>query len=106
MAQELEFPRPCCSSVRTCIDTFDAIISLRNRKLLRRIDAVRCNRIGIVPKYRFSPSPDVALISFYRSSRGNIHIRILWKPNGISEEEVRKIALEALGIIEEETVTW
>ena len=93
----IEFEAPCCFSERTCSVTADYIISLRTRRVLRRIAAVRCYR-GYIKKYKFYPSQDVALVSYYCSNRGVHYISIKWKPEGVSKEEVIKAAMKALGL--------
>jgi hypothetical protein len=93
----IEFYAPCCHSVRSCNATAHYIISLRTKRILRSVEAVRCGR-GIVKKYKFYPSPDVALVSYYRSTRGVHHIAVLWKPQGVTVEEVVRAARKALGL--------
>ena len=104
-ANVLEFDAPCCESVRECNVRKVYIIGFRNGKprVLRSIDAVRCNR-GVRKKFKFYPSADVILISYYRSNRGNNYITILWKPESLTEEQAELLATAALGIYEEEVI--
>jgi hypothetical protein len=62
---------------------------------LRAISAVRCER-GYIKKYKFYPSSDVALVSYYRSNRGVVHLSILWKPQEISTTTVIEAVKRAL----------
>jgi hypothetical protein len=81
------------------------IIGIRNGKpkILRIVDAVRCNR-GVRKKFKFYPSSDVILVKYYRSNRGNNYITILWKPGGLTEEQAKAYAALALGLYTEEEV--
>jgi len=97
MSGYIEFEAPCCYSIRTCKDTAHYIISLTSKRILKTIPAVRCSR-GIVKRYKFYPDNTVALIEHYVSTRGVHHIRILWKPESKSREEVIEIARKALGL--------
>jgi hypothetical protein len=65
--------------------------------VLRAIPAVRCNR-GYTVKYKFYPSQDVALVSYYRSNRGVVHLSVLWKPEGVDVATVISVARRALGL--------
>jgi hypothetical protein len=98
-AQYIEFYAPCCHSIRSCSATADHIISLRTKKILRTIRAVRCGR-GIVKKYKFYPSNDVVLVSHYISNRGVHHIKVLWKPQNVTTEEVLSVVRRALHLEE------
>jgi tRNA U55 pseudouridine synthase TruB len=51
-------------------------------------------------KYKFYPSDDVVLVSYYVSNRGVHHISILWKPQHVSTEEVMRAVRRALGLEE------
>jgi hypothetical protein len=104
--QPLEFEAPCCESIRECNIRKIYIIGFRNEKpkVLRSIDAVRCSR-GVRKRFKFYPSSDVILASYYRSNRGNNYISILWKPQNITEDQARLLVVAALGIYEEEEVT-
>jgi hypothetical protein len=95
----IEFYAPCCHSVRSCNAMADYVISLRTRRVLRTIEAVRCKR-GIVKKYKFYPSNDVVLVSYYVSNRGVHHIKILWKPQNVTTEEVERAVRRALRLEE------
>jgi hypothetical protein len=101
----LIFEAPCCASVRECSVRKVYVVGIRNGKpkILRAIDAVRCSR-GITKKIKFYPSNDVVLVEHYVSNRGNHYIKILWKPEGITEEQAKASASLALGITEEEVV--
>jgi len=105
-ANVLEFEAPCCESIRECSVRKVYIIGFRNGKprVLRSIDAVRCSR-GVRKRFKFYPSSDVILASYYRSNRGNNYISILWKPQNITEDQARLLVVAALGIYEEEEVT-
>jgi len=106
----LEFDRPCCNSRRTCRDTFHAIISLRTGQILRKIRAVRCYRLGFASvKYRFYPSDDVILVAYYETTRQNVRLQVLWKPESVTEEFAYNFALlvlkpELVSLEEEEVV--
>jgi hypothetical protein len=80
--------------------TADYVISLRTKRILRAISAVRCGR-GIVKKYKFYPSDDVIIISYYVSNRGVHYISVKWKPPHISTEEVMRAVRRALRLEEE-----
>ena len=104
-ANVLEFEAPCCESIRECSVRKVYIIGFRNGKprVLRSIDAVRCNR-GVRKKFKFYPSADVILISYYRSNRGNNYLSVLWKPNNLTEEQAKTLSAIALGLFKEEEV--
>jgi len=104
--EHLEFGKPCCGSVRECSVKFHAVISLTKKAVLRRINAVRCYRNPNYEsgKYKFYPSNDVALIEHYRSNRGVVYLYVLWKPEGLSDRDVLRIALEALGYTDYEVI--
>lgn len=97
----ITFKAPCCVSIRECNVRKHIIVSLRSEKVLREIDAVRCGR-GEVKKYKFYPSNDVVLAEYYISNRGNLHLKILWKPNGVDDKEAEEIIKKSIGWIEEE----
>ena len=97
MTQYIEFYAPCCHSIRSCNAMADYVISLRTKKILRVINAVRCGR-GYSVKYKFYPTDDVTLVSHYVSNRGVHYISILWKPQGATVEEVIKAVRRALGL--------
>jgi hypothetical protein len=65
--------------------------------VLKTIKAVRCYR-GYTKKYKFYPSDDVALVSYYRSNRGVHYIRVLWKPESVDVSNVIEAARKALGL--------
>jgi len=95
--EALEFDVPCCSSRRTCMDTYHAVISLKTGQVLRTIHAVRCHRLGYAPvKYKFYPSDDVILVSFYKTTRDNVRLKILWKPEEVPEDLALAVARQAL----------
>jgi len=96
----IEFEAPCCYSIRTCHDTAHYIVSLRSKRVLKVIEAVRCYK-GYTKKYKFYPSDDVALISYYKSNRGVHYIRVLWKPESVDVSKVIEAARKALGLLGE-----
>ena len=63
----IEFEAPCCFSIRTCRDTAHYIILVKPPRILKIIEPVRCER-GIRKKYKFYPSENVVLVSYYRSN--------------------------------------
>jgi len=67
------------------------------------IDAVRCSR-GVRRKFKFYPSADAILISYYRSNRGNHYITIMWKPESLAEGQAKAYAALVLGLYSEEEV--
>jgi len=96
----IEFYAPCCFSERSCSAMADYIISLRFKRVLRVIRPVRCGR-GVTRKYKFYPSDDVILVSYYVSNRGVHHVKILWKPKGVTVEEAVRATMKALGLHED-----
>jgi hypothetical protein len=96
----VEFEAPCCNSIRTCRDTAHYVISVSKQKILKRINAVRCYR-GYSVKYKFYPSSDVVLVYHYVSNRGVNYLRILWKPENVSEAHAVEVARRALGLTRE-----
>jgi len=108
MTEALEFEYPCCHSVRTCMPpTYShRVVSLRTGKFLRVIEPVRCSRLGYIPKYKFYPADDVALVSLYWSNRGNLKLIVLWKPENVSDNQVKEAVIKALGIEEEVIKIW
>jgi hypothetical protein len=100
----LEIKAPGCASIRECNVRFIAIIGIRDRnnpKILRIVNAVRDYR-GYEKKVKIYLSNDIIVIEHYRSNRGKVYISIIWKPESISEEEARRLAMRALGYYEEE----
>ncbi len=98
----IEVKAPCCSSRRSCRDTFIAVIGIRGRpKVLRTIEAVRCYR-GEERVVKFYPSDDVILSEVYITTRNNIHIKVLWHPQHVDVKEAERMTLEALGYQEVE----
>jgi hypothetical protein len=96
----MEVKAPCCNSRRTCRDSFIAVIGIRGKpRVLRTINAVRCYR-GEEKVFRFYPSHDVILANVYITTRSNVSVGILWKPDSVTEEDARRKVLEALGYIE------
>ena len=96
----VEFEAPCCNSVRTCRDTAHYVISLKSRRILKRIDAVRCYR-GYSVKYRLYVNSDVIVVFHYVSNRGVNYLRALWKPEGVDESRAVEVARRALGLLRE-----
>jgi hypothetical protein len=100
----LIFDAPCCESQRECSVRKVYIIGIKGKpRILRTIDAVRCSR-GITKKFKFYPSGDAILASYYRSNRGNHYITIMWKPENITEDQAKLFVAAALGLYEEEEV--
>jgi hypothetical protein len=106
MSQTLiEIDAPCCYSVRECSVRKLIIVGFRNKlKILKTIEAVRCAR-GITKKVKFYPANDVILVHYYVSNRGVHHIRILWKPESLTEEQATEIVRKAFGIALEEKIS-
>ena len=101
MSRVIELRKPCCSSVRECAVRFHAVIRLSDAKVVETIDAVRCYRLKIVPTYKVKVDNNTIVVEHYVSNRGNIYIDILYKPDKISEEDARKVALQALGYLDD-----
>jgi len=93
----IEIEKPCCYSARECSVKYHAVIDIERKHVLRYIEAVRCNRLPVRPKYKFYPANNVMIVEHYRSNRGKVYLRIIWKPEGVSELEAIRISCEALG---------
>jgi len=96
--------KPCCYSERECAVRYHAVVSIKTRRVLRYVNAVRCERLPQRPKYKFYPTNDVVLVEHYRSNRGKVSIKILWKPENISDYEVLRTVCQALGYELEEVL--
>ena len=93
----MRFQAPCCNSIRECSVRAHYIISLSKAEVLHRIDATRCYR-GIVKYYEVDPSPDIIIVERYVSNRNVNYIRVIYKPENVTDEEALRTARKALGL--------
>jgi len=99
--QVLRVKYPCCYSVRSCNRRYHAIIDIYKKRVLKEVYAKRCYELGYQPEYEFIPRPNVILVDHYITTRGNIRLTILWRPASIIDDEAIRIAMEALGYVED-----
>jgi hypothetical protein len=91
--------RPCCDSVRSCAVTAIYVHDVVTGNVVRRVDAVRCYRLGYIPGVAIEYDPQRHLIYYlYISNRGNPWIKFYHIPPSLDESSAREFVLKAHGL--------
>ena len=97
MSKTLEIESPCCASIRECNIRHKIIYSISQRKIIKRINAIRCNRY-LPRRYTLKldniKENDLIIAEIYESNRGRLYIKIEYRPHNMNTEDAEKIIME------------